>query len=82
MVEKRHFMIDNKQCLYEHGFLYPIIARKVKYIPGNVYNHIKRKFITNWKYNILLGSYSNEDTPNFTNHEISEIDMRCNIFIR
>ena len=32
----RHFMIDNRQCLCEHGGLNLMIARKGKYIPVNV----------------------------------------------
>ena len=39
--KKRYFIIDNKQCLFEHGGLHPRISRKGKYIPGNVYNHMK-----------------------------------------
>ena len=38
MEKMRHFMIDNKKYLCEHGGLHPIIERKGKYIPGNVYN--------------------------------------------
>ena len=34
---KSRFLIDNKQHLCEHGFLHPMIARKDKYIPDNVY---------------------------------------------
>ena len=41
----------------------------------------ERKNYKNWKSKSLLGLDSSEDTPNFTNHEISESNMRCNIFI-
>ena len=34
--KKRHFIIDNNQCLYEYGGFNTMIARKGKYIPGNV----------------------------------------------
>ena len=40
--KKRHFIIDNKQCLCENGGLHPMIARKGKYIPENVYNNMKK----------------------------------------
>ena len=43
--EKRHFLIDNKEYLCDHGGLHPIVSRKVKYIPVNVYNQIKETFI-------------------------------------
>ena len=43
--KKRYFMIDNKQWLYEHGAVHPMIWINGKYIPGNVYNHIKKTFI-------------------------------------
>ena len=60
----------------------PTVARKVKYIPGNVYNYMKETFIKNWKYKILLGLVSSEHIHNFTNHNISEINMRCKFIIR
>ena len=75
-------MIDNKQCLCEHGGLNPMIERKGKYIPGNVQNHMKETFIKNWRSLSVLGLYLSEDIPNFTNHDISEINMRCEICIR
>ena len=36
MEKMRHFMIDNKKYLCEHGGLHPIIERKGKYISGMV----------------------------------------------
>ena len=50
--KNRHFLIDNKQWLYEHGGLHPIIPRKVEYIPVNVYNHMKEIFIKNWNLRV------------------------------
>ena len=43
--KKKHFLIENKQCLCDHGGLHPIIEIKGKYIPGNVYNKMKETFI-------------------------------------
>ena len=43
--KKRQFLIDNKQNLCDNGGLHTIIARKVKYITGKVYNTIKEAFI-------------------------------------
>ena len=43
-IEKnRHFLIDNKQCLCDHGGLHTMIEIKGKYIPGNVNNQTKEK---------------------------------------
>ena len=58
-----------------------MIERKGKYIPGNVYNKTKERFIKNWKAKSLLGLDSSDDTLNFTNHEISESNIKCNICI-
>ena len=67
--------------IYEcNGGLYPMISRRVKYIPGNVYNQMKEIFIKIWK-DILLGIYSSEDIHNFTDHEISESNMKCDLCI-
>ena len=57
-------------------------ARKGKYIPGNVYNLMKEIFIKNWRSHSALGFNLSEDIPNFTNHDISESNMRCDICIR
>ena len=80
--KKRQFLIDKKQCLCENGGLYPITAIKGKYIPGNLYNHIKETFIKNWRCLSVLGFDLSEGITNFTNHDISESNMRCEIFIR
>ena len=77
-----HFLIDNKQCLCEHGGLHTMIARKRKYTPGNVYNHVKETFIKNWKFESFLELDLSEDIPNFTNNDITERHMRCDIYIR
>ena len=42
---KSRFLIDNRQNLCEHGGLHTMTARKVKYIPGKVYNYMKEIFI-------------------------------------
>ena len=80
--KKRQFLIDYKQCLCEHFVLHPMISRKGKYIPGNVYNNNKETFINNWQYKSFLGLYLSEDISNFTNHDISESNMICEICIR
>ena len=67
--------------LCDHDGLHPMIARKGKYIPGNVYNQMKGIFIKYWKANSLLVLYSSEYIPNFTNNEISDSNMKCGICI-
>ena len=52
--KKRHFLIDNKKILCDHGGFHTMISRKVQYIPGNAYNNMKETFIKNWKYKSLL----------------------------
>ena len=59
-----------------------MIARKGKYIPGKVYNTIKEAFIKIWESKSMLGFNLSEGIPNFTNHDISESNIRCDIFIR
>ena len=80
--KKRQFFIDNRKNLCEHGGLHPMISRKGKYVPVKVYNTVKETFIKNWESKSVLGFNSSEEIPNFTNHDISERNMRCNIFIR
>ena len=75
-------MIDNKQLVCEHGGLNTIIARKGKYIPGNLYNIMKEKLIKNWQSQSVLGFNLSEDIPNVTNRDISESNMIYEIFIR
>ena len=45
--EQKSIFIDNKQNLCKHGGLHPIISRKGKYIPVNVYISMKDTFIKN-----------------------------------
>ena len=47
--EKRYFLTGNKEFLCVRDVLHPIIARKVKCIPGNLYNKMKEIFIKNCK---------------------------------
>ena len=39
---KSQFLIDNRENVCEHGDLFPMIARKEKYILGKAYTSIKR----------------------------------------
>ena len=78
---KRQIFIDNMQNLYEHGGFYPMIERKVKYVPGKVYNYMKETIMKNWESKSVLGFNSSEEIPNFINHDISESNMRCEICI-
>ena len=59
-----------------------MIARKGKYTPGKVYNAMKLIFIKNWESKSVLGFNSSEEIPNFTYHDITEGNMRCDICIR
>ena len=59
-----------------------MIARKGKYIPGNLYNRMKETFIKNWRSQSVLGFCFSEDISNFTNRGISESNMRCDTYIR
>ena len=77
--KKRKFPNNNMQFLFEHGGLHPMISIKRKYTLGNVYNQTKEIFIKNWKAKSLLGLDLSEDTTNSTNHEISEINIKCSI---
>ena len=79
--KKRHFLLITK-CLCENGGLHPMIVRKGKYIPGNVHNWMKEIFIKNWKSMSLLGLYSTEDIPKFTDHDKTKRNIRYNICIR
>ena len=77
--EERHFMIENKEYLCDYGGLHLMISRKGKYIPGYVYNKMKEIFIKYWKDKSLLVLDSSEEIPNFTNYEILEINIKCDI---
>ena len=43
---------------------------------------MKEKSIKIWESKSLLGFNSSEEIPNFTNHDISERNMRCDICTR
>ena len=43
---------------------------------------MKETVIKNWESKSMLGFNSSEEIPNFTNHDISESSMICDIFIR
>ena len=43
---------------------------------------MKETFIKNWFSQSVLGFNLSEDIPNFTNYDISESIMRCEICIR
>ena len=79
--EQNIFSIDNRKNLCEHGGLHPMIARKGNYIPGKLYNSMKETFIKNWESKSVLGLNSSKEIPKFTNHDISESNMRCDICI-
>ena len=79
---KSRFLIDNKQNLCEHGGLHPMTARKGKYIPVNVYISMKDTFIKNWQSKSVLEFNSSEGITNFTNCDISDSNMRCEVCIK
>ena len=43
---------------------------------------MKETFIKKWESNSVLGFNSSEEIPKFTNYDISESNMRCDIFIK
>ena len=57
-------------------------ARKGKYIPVNVYISMKETFIKNWQSKSVLGFNSSEEINNFTNCDISDSNMRCEVCIK
>ena len=79
---KSRFLLDKRQNLCEHDGLHPTKARKGKYIASNVYISMKEKFIKNWQSKSVLGFNSSEEIPKFTNHDISESNMRCEVCIK
>ena len=78
---KSQFLIENKQNLCEHGGLHPMTARKSKYIPVNVYNSMKDTF-KKIQSKSVLGFNSSEGITNFTNNDISDSNMRCEVCIK
>ena len=57
-------------------------TRKEKYIPGNVYISTKETFIKNWESKSVLGFNSSEEITNFTNYDILDSKMRCEVYIK
>ena len=57
-------------------------SKNGKYLPGNVYNNTQEIFIKIWGSLSMSGLDLSGDIPNFTNHDISESNMRCDICIR
>ena len=43
---------------------------------------MKETFIKNWEYKSVLGFNSSEETPNFTNYDISDSNIRCEMCIK
>ena len=59
-----------------------MISRKGGYIPGKLYNSMKETYIKNWESKSVLGFNSNKVITKFINHDISESNMICDIFIK
>ena len=57
-------------------------ARKGKYIRGNAYISMKEIFIKYWESKSVLGFNSSEEITNFTNYDISDSNMRCEVCIK
>ena len=75
--KKSQFLIDNKQHLYEHGFLHPMTAWKGKYITDNVYTSMEDTFNKHLQSKSVLEFDSSEEITHFNNHDISYKNMRC-----
>ena len=58
---KSQFLIDIKQNLCKHGGLHPMKARKVKYIPVNLYTSMKDTFKEKLQSKSVLGFNLSED---------------------
>ena len=57
-------------------------STKGKIYPSQGIKFYERKFIKNWESKSVFGYNSSKEIPNFTNHDISESNMRCEIFIK
>ena len=79
---KSRFLIDKRRNLCEHGGLHTMTARKGKYIPGNTYISMKETFIKNWQSKSVFGFNSSEEITHFTNYDISDSNMRCEVCIK
>ena len=53
--KKRQILIDNKQCLCEHGGLHQMISGKGKYIPSSVQNHMKETLVKKLRISECVG---------------------------
>ena len=80
--KKSQFLIDYRQNLFEYGGLHTMILQMGKYIPGKAYNYMKKTLIKSWSYKSVLVFNSSKGFPKFTNHDISERNMRCDICIK
>ena len=56
--------------------------KKGKIYPRQGIQYYERNIYKNWESKSVLEFNSSEEIPNFTNHDISERNMRCEIFIR
>ena len=57
-------------------------AQKGKYVPVHVYISMKDKFIKNWQSKSVLGFNPSGGITHFTNHDISDSNMRCEVCIK
>ena len=80
--KKSQFLIDNKQHLCEHGGFHPMTARKVKYIPDNVYTLTKDTFKKHLQSKSVLGFDPSEGITHFNKHYFSYKNMRCGVCIK
>ena len=55
--------------------------KKRQIYPRKGIQYYERNIYKNWEYKSVLGFNSSEEIPNFTNHDISESNMRCDICI-
>ena len=76
-MKNRHFNIKNKECLCDHGLLNTTKERKDKYIPENLYKHMKGTLIKYWNRKIILGLHSSDHYPELTTYDISEGNIKC-----
>ena len=67
---KKALLIDNKKSYCDHGFLNPMKARKGKYIPDNLCNHMKEIVIKYCSMKRALRLHSSYDDPKLNYHDI------------
>ena len=75
--EKRNFLIGNEECLCDHGASND--SKKGQIYPRKCIQSNEVNIYKNWKDKSLLGLASGEEIPNFTNNEISDSNIKCNI---